>query len=201
MIDIQSLSFSYSRKQRLFEDLDLELEHGKIYGLLGKNGTGKTTLSADVSRSLIGDDEHGWSENGIFNFEGGCYAKCINLSKEKEPQIWDAIKHGALVENVVMNEAGEYDFADSSLTENTRVGYPIHFIPNAELTGVAGHPKTIIFLTADAFGVMPPVAKLTHEQAMYHFMSGYTSKLAGTERGITEPKATFSSFFGDPFMP
>lgn len=177
-------------------------KEGDVALFFGLSGTGKTTLSADESRSLIGDDEHGWSENGIFNFEGGCYAKCINLSKEKEPQIWDAIKRGALVENVIMHpETGEYDFTDSTLTENTRVGYPIDFIPGAELSGIAGHPKTIIFLTADAFGVMPPVSKLTHEQAMYHFMSGYTSKLAGTERGITEPKATFSSFFGDPFMP
>ncbi|MBU1075043.1 phosphoenolpyruvate carboxykinase (ATP) [Patescibacteria group bacterium] len=168
----------------------------------GLSGTGKTTLSADPNRKLIGDDEHGWSPEGIFNFEGGCYAKCINLTRENEPQIYDAIKTGAVVENVVMDpKTKEYDFADSSMTENTRVAYPVDFIPNAELSGMGGHPKTIIFLTADAFGVLPPVAKLNHEQAMYHFMSGYTSKLAGTERGIKEPQATFSAFFGEPFMP
>lgn len=168
----------------------------------GLSGTGKTSLSADQNRKLIGDDEHGWSHDGIFNFEGGCYAKCINLSKEKEPQIFDAIRHGAVVENVVMHpETKEYDYTDSSLTENTRAAYPLEHIPDAELSGIGGHPKTIVFLTADAFGVMPPVAKLNYEQAMYHFMSGYTSKLAGTERGITEPKAVFSAFFGEPFMP
>jgi phosphoenolpyruvate carboxykinase (ATP) len=168
----------------------------------GLSGTGKTTLSADENRILIGDDEHGWSENGIFNFEGGCYAKCIDLSKENEPQIYNAIRDGALVENVVMDpKTLEYDFADNSLTENTRAAYPLEYIPNSEVSGVGGHPKTIIFLTADASGVMPPVAKLDPTQAMYHFMSGYTSKLAGTERGITEPVATFSSFFGEPFMP
>jgi phosphoenolpyruvate carboxykinase (ATP) len=168
----------------------------------GLSGTGKTTLSADPNRKLIGDDEHGWSDDGIFNFEGGCYAKCINLTRENEPQIYDAIKTGAVVENVVMDsKTKEYDYTDSSKTENTRVAYPVDFIPNAELSGIGGHPKTIIFLTADAFGVLPPVAKLNYEQAMYHFMSGYTSKLAGTERGIVEPQATFSSFFGEPFMP
>lgn len=168
----------------------------------GLSGTGKTSLSADPNRRLIGDDEHGWSENGVFNFEAGCYAKCINLSREKEPQIYDAVRHGAVVENVVMNpQSKEYDYTDKSITENTRVAYPLTSIPNAELSGMGGHPKTIIFLTADAFGVLPPIARLTHEQAMYHFMSGYTAKLAGTERGIIEPKVTFSSFFGEPFMP
>ena len=168
----------------------------------GLSGTGKTTLSADPNRKLIGDDEHGWSDDGIFNFEGGCYAKCIDLTRENEPQIFDAIKTGAVVENVVMDpKTKEYDFTDSSMTENTRAAYPVDFIPNAELSGMGGHPKTIIFLTADAFGVLPPIAKLNHEQAMYHFMSGYTSKLAGTERGIVEPQATFSAFFGEPFMP
>ncbi len=168
----------------------------------GLSGTGKTTLSADPNRRLIGDDEHGWSEKGVFNFEGGCYAKCINLKKEDEPQIWNAIKHGALVENVIMDaETKEYDFADDSLTENTRVGFPIEHIPGAEPSGCGGQPKTVIFLTADAFGVMPPVARLSEKQAMYHFMSGYTSKLAGTERGIKEPQAAFSAFFGEPFMP
>ena len=167
----------------------------------GLSGTGKTTLSADPNRMLIGDDEHGWSKNGVFNFEGGCYAKCINLSKENEPQIWDAIKFGALVENVIMDENGELDFADNSLTENTRVGYPVDYIPNAAIPGVGGVPKTVVFLTADAFGVLPPVAKLDKNMAMYHFVSGYTSKLAGTERGITEPQATFSTCFGAPFLP
>ena len=168
----------------------------------GLSGTGKTTLSADPNRKLIGDDEHGWSDDGIFNFEGGCYAKCINLKREHEPQIYDAIRHGAVVENVVMDpETKEYDYADSSITENTRAAYPLEHIPDAEVSGIGGHPKTIVFLTADAFGVMPPIAKLSYEQAMYHFMSGYTSKLAGTERGITEPVAAFSAFFGEPFMP
>ncbi|HSL93417.1 MAG TPA: phosphoenolpyruvate carboxykinase (ATP) [Bacillota bacterium] len=168
----------------------------------GLSGTGKTTLSADPNRELIGDDEHGWADDGIFNFEGGCYAKCINLCEKNEPQIYNALRFGALLENVVLGEEDRVpDFDDESLTENTRGCYPIEFIPNASATGVAETPRTIVFLTADAFGVMPPVAKLSKEQAMYHFMSGYTSKLAGTERGITEPQATFSSCFGAPFLP
>ena len=168
----------------------------------GLSGTGKTTLSADPNRMLIGDDEHGWCDSGIFNIEGGCYAKCIKLSKEHEPEIYGAIKFGALVENVVMNdETRELDFDDDSLTENTRVGYPVNYISNAELSGTAGTPKTVIFLTADAFGVLPPVSKLGREAAMYHYVSGYTARLAGTERGVTEPQATFSTCFGAPFLP
>lgn len=168
----------------------------------GLSGTGKTTLSADPDRMLIGDDEHGWSDKGVFNIEGGCYAKCINLSHENEPQIWDAIKFGSLVENVIMcDECREFDFADKSLTENTRVGYPVDYIPNCVIPSVAGHPKTVIFLTADAFGVLPPISKLDKNMAMYHFVSGYTSKLAGTERGIVEPQTTFSTCFGAPFLP
>jgi phosphoenolpyruvate carboxykinase (ATP) len=168
----------------------------------GLSGTGKTTLSADSNRFLIGDDEHGWSSKGIFNFEGGCYAKCINLKKETEPQIWNAIKFGSVMENVVNSKDTRVpDFSNGSLTENTRVVYPLEYIPGAVIPSIADHPKVIVFLTADAFGVMPPIAKLSKEGAMYHFMSGYTSKLAGTERGITQPKETFSQCFGAPFMP
>lgn len=167
----------------------------------GLSGTGKTTLSTDAKRKLIGDDEHGWDDEGIFNFEGGCYAKCIGLDPQSEPEIYGAIKRDALLENVVMDEDGKIDFADGSKTENTRVSYPITHIDNHESTLQAPHPKKIIFLTADAFGVLPPVSKLTKEQAMYYFMSGYTAKVAGTERGITEPVATFSSCFGEAFLP
>ena len=166
----------------------------------GLSGTGKTTLSADPNRRLIGDDEHGWSDNSIFNFEGGCYAKCINLSQDAEPEIWNAIKPGAVLENVVLHD-NIPDYDDNSLTENTRVAYPLDYIPGAVIPSVGGHPKVIVFLTADALGVLPPVSRLTKEGAMYHFMSGYTSKLAGTERGIKEPKSVFSECFGAPFMP
>ncbi len=166
----------------------------------GLSGTGKTTLSADPNRNLIGDDEHGWSDDLTFNFEGGCYAKCINLSQEAEPEIWNAIKPGAVLENVVLKD-GKPDYDDNALTENTRVAYPLEYIPGAVVPSIGGHPKIIVFLTADALGVLPPVSRLTKEGAMYHFMSGYTSKLAGTERGIKEPKSVFSECFGAPFMP
>ncbi|WOR14691.1 phosphoenolpyruvate carboxykinase [Hyphomonas sp. FCG-A18] len=169
----------------------------------GLSGTGKTTLSADASRTLIGDDEHGWSENGLFNFEGGCYAKMINLSQENEPEIYATTKMwGTVLENVVMDdETRELDFYDNTLAENSRGAYPISAIENASLEGRCGQPKNLIMLTADAFGVLPPIAKLTPAQAMYHFLSGYTAKVAGTEKGVTEPTATFSTCFGGPFMP
>lgn len=176
-------------------------KNGDTALFFGLSGTGKTTLSADPNRMLIGDDEHGWSDRGIFNFEGGCYAKCINLNMEAEPQIWDAIRSGAVLENVVIdNKTMMPDFNDGSVTENTRAAYPLDYIPGAVIPSLGGNPKVIVFLTADAFGVMSPIARLTKEGAMYHFMSGYTSKLAGTERGITEPRATFSECFGAPFM-
>ncbi|MCH9813953.1 MAG: phosphoenolpyruvate carboxykinase (ATP) [Epsilonproteobacteria bacterium] len=167
----------------------------------GLSGTGKTTLSADPKRNLIGDDEHGWDDEGVFNFEGGCYAKCIGLNAESEPEIYGAIKENALLENVVADDSGVVDYEDASKTENTRVSYPIEHIPNHEPSLQAGHPTNIIFLSADAFGVLPPVSKLTKEQAMYYFLSGYTAKVAGTERGITEPVATFSACFGEAFLP
>lgn len=177
-------------------------EKGKAAVFFGLSGTGKTTLSADPDKTLIGDDEHGWSDNGVFNFEGGCYAKTINLSAEGEPLIYATTKMpGTILENVVLNEDREPDFDDDSLTQNTRCSYPLDYIPNASETGKGGHPQNIIFLTADAFGVLPPISKLTPEQAMYHFISGYTAKVAGTERGVTEPQATFSACFGAPFMP
>ncbi|MDE2329462.1 MAG: phosphoenolpyruvate carboxykinase, partial [Bradyrhizobium sp.] len=170
----------------------------------GLSGTGKTTLSADPGRTLIGDDEHGWSESGIFNFEGGCYAKCIRLSEEAEPEIYAASKRfGAVLENVVLDpNTRSPDFDDGSKTENTRSAYPLDFIPNASRTGRAGHPKNLVMLAADAFGVMPPIAKLTPAQAMYHFLSGYTARVAGTEKGMgSEPEATFSTCFAAPFLP
>lgn len=167
----------------------------------GLSGTGKTTLSTDPKRKLIGDDEHGWDDEGVFNFEGGCYAKTINLNFEHEPEIYGAIKRNALLENVVLRSDKSVDYTDASKTENTRVSYPIEHIENHEPSLKAGHPKNIIFLSADAFGILPPVSKLSKEQAMYYFLSGYTAKVAGTERGIVEPQATFSACFGEPFMP
>ena len=173
---------------------------GRTTIFFGLSGTGKTTLSTDIERKLIGDDEHGWCNKGVFNFEGGCYAKTIGLEREKEQEIYDAIKPGTLLENVVTNENRTPDYNDSTFTKNARAAYPIEYIYNIEISGIGKNPNKIIFLTADAFGVMPPICKLTKESAMYHFMSGYTSKVAGTERGITEPKATFSACFGEPFM-
>jgi phosphoenolpyruvate carboxykinase (ATP) len=217
LVLIGSTSYAGEIKKALFSIMNFILPRKGVFPMhcsanVGKNGdtalffglsgTGKTTLSADPERRLVGDDEHGWSDSGTFNFEGGCYAKCINLKKEKEPQIWNAIRFGSVMENVVICDGTrEPDFDDGSLTENTRVAYPLDYIEGAVIPSVAGHPEVVVFLTADAFGVMPPIAKLTKEGAMYHFMSGYTSKLAGTERGITEPKETFSQCFGAPFMP
>jgi phosphoenolpyruvate carboxykinase (ATP) len=176
-------------------------QDGNVTLYFGLSGTGKTTLSADPNRRLIGDDEHCWSDNGIFNIEGGCYAKCINLSAEKEPEIFQAIRFGTVLENVVYDEESrQVDYDSSKVTENTRASYPIEYIPNVEIPCVGGHPKNIIFLAADAFGVLPPVSKLTPSQAMYHFMSGYTAKVAGTEMGVKEPEATFSACFGAAFM-
>lgn len=168
----------------------------------GLSGTGKTTLSTDPNRSLIGDDEHGWTnENTVFNFEGGCYAKVINMSRDHEPEIFDAIKKGAILENVVLDANGHVDFEDTTITQNTRVSYPIHHIENIKIPSIGKNPKNIFFLTADAFGVLPPISKLTPSQAAYHFISGYTAKVAGTEAGVVEPVPSFSACFGAPFMP
>ncbi len=180
-----------------------EGENGDVALFFGLSGTGKTTLSADATRSLIGDDEHGWADGSVFNFEGGCYAKAIDLSAEKEPEIYGAIKPGALLENVsFFPNTNEVNFADKSITENTRVAYPIDYIPNAKVPSLANtNPKNIFFLTCDAYGILPPISKLTKEQAMYHFISGYTAKVAGTEVGVTEPQTTFSACFGRVFLP
>jgi phosphoenolpyruvate carboxykinase (ATP) len=175
---------------------------GDVAVFFGLSGTGKTTLSADPNRKLIGDDEHGWTENSVFNFEGGCYAKVIDLSAEKEPEIFNAIRPGAILENTTFLEGtNEIDFASKKITENTRVSYPLHYISNALEPSIGGLPKNIFFLTCDAYGVLPPISKLTPGQAMYQFISGYTAKVAGTEAGVTEPKSTFSACFGAPFLP
>jgi phosphoenolpyruvate carboxykinase (ATP) len=175
---------------------------GEVALFFGLSGTGKTTLSTDPTRTLIGDDEHGWSDHGVFNFEGGCYAKVIGLSREAEPEIYETTRrYGTVLENVGYDSAtGRVDLDDSSLTENTRAAYPVSHIPHATRTGVGGHPTQIIMLTCDAFGVLPPISRLTANQAVYHFVSGYTAKVAGTEKGVTEPQATFSTCFGAPFM-
>ena len=177
-------------------------DNGETAIFFGLSGTGKTTLSADPARKLIGDDEHGWTaENTVFNFEGGCYAKAINLSEENEPDIYNAIKPGAILENVIMDADGKVDYEDTSITQNTRVSYPIDHIDNIQIPSIGKNPKNIFFLTADAFGVLPPISKLTPGQAAYHFISGYTAKVAGTEEGIDEPTPSFSACFGAPFMP
>jgi phosphoenolpyruvate carboxykinase (ATP) len=181
-----------------------QAEDGDVAIFFGLSGTGKTTLSSDPNRSMIGDDEHGWSDEGVFNFEGGCYAKTIRLSPEYEPVIWDATeKFGTVLENVIMDETSRsIDFDNGKLTQNTRAAYPLESIEKRVPSGVGGHPDNVFFLTADAFGVMPPISKLTADQAMYYFLSGYTSKLAGTEKGLSdEPQATFSACFGEPFLP
>ncbi len=218
MIIIGGTGYTGEIKKGIFSVLNFVLPHEKntlsmhCSANIGKNGdtavffglsgTGKTTLSADPNRGLIGDDEHGWADGSVFNFEGGCYAKCIDLTADKEPEIWEAIKFGAILENInFIENTSQVDFADSTKTENTRVSYPIDHIKNAVHPSVGGNPKNIFFLTCDAFGVLPPISKLTAEQAMYHFISGYTAKVAGTEVGITEPQTTFSACFGRAFLP
>lgn len=176
-------------------------KNGDVCLFFGLSGTGKTALSAVGDRYLIGDDEHVWTDKGVFNIEGGCYAKCVGLSPEKEPEIYNAIRFGTVLENVGLDERRKVNFNDISITENTRASYPLEFIPNVQLPAVCGHAKNIVFLTCDAFSVLPPVSKLTPEQAIYHFYSGYTAKIAGTEQGVKEPTPTFSACFGEAFLP
>jgi phosphoenolpyruvate carboxykinase (ATP) len=218
MILIGGSAYTGEIKKGIFTILNYELPHykgvlsmhcsanqgkdGDTAIFFGLSGTGKTTLSADPERKLIGDDEHGWDDNGIFNFEGGCYAKCIDLSEEKEPQIYSAIREGAMLENTRFYPGTrQVDFSDKTITENTRVSYPLHYINNAMEPSIGGIPKNIFFLTCDAYGVLPPISRLTPEQTMYQFISGYTARVAGTEAGVTEPKSTFSACFGAPFLP
>jgi phosphoenolpyruvate carboxykinase (ATP) len=217
LIIIGGSSYAGEMKKSIFSVLNYRLPEASVLPMhcsanigpsgdcalfFGLSGTGKTTLSADPERRLIGDDEHGWGPAGVFNFEGGCYAKTIRLSRATEPQIWDAIRFGTVLENVAVDtELRLLDYNDAVHTENTRAAYPVTFIENAVVPGIGPHPKNIVFLTADAFGVMPPIARLTPAQAMYHFLSGYTAKVAGTEKGVKEPEATFSSCFGAPFLP
>jgi len=179
------------------------IEHGDTTLLFGLSGTGKTTLSADPKRLMIGDDEHVWSERGVFNIEGGCYAKCVNLTRENEPDIYDAVKFGSVLENIKFKSENsrEVDYTNTTITENTRCSYPVEYISNAKIPCVGTHPSNVIFLTCDAAGVFPPVSKLNPEQAMYHFISGYTAKVAGTEMGVKEPQSTFSACFGEAFLP
>jgi len=189
------------QKQLCLHSSANEDDKGNVTVFFGLSGTGKTTLSADPRRALIGDDEHVWTDEGVFNVEGGCYAKCVNLSEAGEPEIFRAIRFGAVVENVIFDASDrEIDYENVSITENTRCAYPLEYIPNAKLPAVAKHPNNIILLTCDGFGVLPPVSRLTKEQVIYHFISGYTSKMAGTEEGITKPVATFSSCYGEPFL-
>ncbi len=218
MIIIGGTGYTGEIKKGIFSALNFILPHeknvlsmhcsanvgkdGDVAVFFGLSGTGKTTLSSDENRRLIGDDEHGWSDKGVFNFEGGCYAKTIDLSAEKEPQIYNAIKFGAILENIGFYEGTRTpNYEDTHITQNTRVSYPIHFIDNIMTPSKGGHPKNIFFLTADAFGVLPPISKLNRGQAMYHFISGYTAKVAGTEEGVTEPQTAFSACFGAPFLP
>ncbi|MDA7803054.1 phosphoenolpyruvate carboxykinase (ATP) [Crocinitomix sp.] len=218
MIIIGGTGYTGEIKKGIFSVLNFVLPHeknvlsmhcsanvgtdGDTAVFFGLSGTGKTTLSSDENRRLIGDDEHGWSPNGVFNFEGGCYAKTIDLSAEREPQIYNAIKFGAILENIGFEEGSSTpDYSNCDITQNTRVSYPIHFIDNIMVPSKGGNPKNIFFLTADAFGVLPPISKLTPGQAMYHFISGYTAKVAGTEAGVTEPQTVFSACFGAPFLP